>query len=50
LIKNIVKDSPSKSYTYQLVNQHTVELSKNGFDVTLDSKMFNNLGTAQELG
>ena len=26
------------------------ELSKNGFDVELDSKLFNNLGTAKDLG
>lgn len=49
LIKNINKDSATKSYTYQLVDQHMVELSKNGFDVTLDSSLTNNLGTANEL-
>ena len=50
LVKNINKDSTTKSYIYQLVDQHMTELSKNGFDVELDSKLFNNLGTAQDLG
>jgi len=33
-----------------LVDQHVTELSKNGFNVTLDSSLMNNLGTAEELG
>jgi hypothetical protein len=33
LVKNVHKDSATKSYTYQLVDQHMTELSKNGFDV-----------------
>ena len=49
LVKNIVEDSATKSYSYQLVDQHMVELSKNGFNVELDSKLMNNLGTAEEL-
>ena len=49
LVKNITKDSATKSYSYQLVDQHMVELSKNGFNIELDSKLMNNLGTAEEL-
>ena len=49
LVKNITEDSATKSYSYQLVDQHMVELSKNGFNVELDSKLMNNLGTAEEL-
>lgn len=49
LVKNITEDSTTKSYSYQLVDQHMVELSKNGFNVELDSKLMNNLGTAEEL-
>lgn len=50
LIKNIVEDSTNKSYTYQLVDQHMNELSKNGFNVVLNTELNNNLGTIEKLG
>lgn len=45
LVKNMVKDSSAYLYTYQLENQHVVELSKNGFSLELDTKLMNNMGT-----
>ena len=50
LIKNIDKDSATKTYTYSLVDQYVTELSKNGFDLVLDSTQMNNIGTSEELG
>lgn len=49
-IKNIDKDSAAKTYTYSLVDQYVTELSKNGFDLVLDSTQMNNIGTSEELG
>lgn len=50
LIKHINKNSKQHLITYQLVNQHVEELSKNGYNVTLDAQLMNNMGTAQQLG
>ena len=50
LVKNISKDSSGKSCTYQLTSQYVQELSKNGFDLTLDTQLMNNMGTVEELG
>jgi hypothetical protein len=49
IIKNIVEDSKNYLYTYQLEDALVQELSKNGFGVTLDMKLNNNMGTANEL-
>lgn len=50
LVKNIAKDSNNKTYSYTLVNQHVTELSKNGYDLILDTSLMNNVGTLSELG
>jgi hypothetical protein len=49
IVKNIVEDSKSYLYTYQLEDALVQELSKNGFGVTLDMKLRNNVGTANGL-
>ena len=49
IIKNISENSSDGSYTYQLEDALVQELSKNGFGVTLDAKLNNNIGTAEEL-
>jgi hypothetical protein len=36
-------------YKYDLEDALVQELSKNGFNVTLDAQLMNNSGTAQEL-
>jgi hypothetical protein len=50
LIKTINKDSSKKTVTYTLCDEHINELSKNGYNVTLDAALMNNMGTAKELG
>lgn len=50
LVKNIVEDSAKKTFTYSLVDYNVNELSKNGYHVTLNKTLMNNLGTAKELG
>lgn len=49
LIKDIKKDSTNKIYTYTATDQYIVELSKNGYNVTLDAELQNNVGTPIEL-
>ena len=48
-IKNIKQDSNNSTYTYTAEDVHISELSKLGYDVTLDDQLMNNLGTAKEL-
>ena len=48
-IKNIKQDSTNSTYTYTAEDVHISELSKLGYDVTLDDQLMNNLGTAEEL-
>lgn len=50
IIKGVSKNSQDKSYTYTAADQHVIELSKNGFGLTLDTQLENNIGTVQELG
>lgn len=50
LVKNVSEDSSNFSYTYTLSDQYVNELSKNGYDLTLDSSLMNNMGTIEELG
>lgn len=49
IIKNISENSSNYLYTYQLEDALVQELSKNGFGMTLDAELMNNLGTANEL-
>jgi hypothetical protein len=49
IVKNIVENSSNYLYTYQLEDALVQELSKNGFGVTLDAELMNNMGTASEL-
>ena len=48
-IKNIVENSSTYLYTYQLEDSLVQELSKNGYGVTFDAELMNNLGTADQL-
>lgn len=49
IIKNVSENSVTHLCTYQLEDALVQELSKNGFGVTLDVKLMNNIGTANEL-
>lgn len=49
IVKNIVEDSKTYLYTYELEDANVQELSKNGFGVILDADLENNTGTAREL-
>ena len=50
IIKDINENSADYLYTYQLEDAIVQELSKNGFGVTLDAELMNNIGNAKELG
>ena len=50
VVKNVVENSSNYLYTYSLEDALVQELSKNGFNVTLDDKLMNNMGDAKELG
>jgi hypothetical protein len=50
IIKDINENSSNYLYTYQLEDALVQELSKNGFGVTLDEKLMNNVGTSKQLG
>lgn len=50
IIKDVAENSSNYLYTYQLEDALVQELSKNGFGVTLDAQLMNNMGTAGELG
>lgn len=45
IVKNINEDSSQYIYTYTCEDAHVVELSKNGFDVSLNSESANNSDT-----
>jgi hypothetical protein len=49
IIKNIVENSSTYLYTYQLEDAIVMELSKNGFGTTLDAQLQNNMGSAKKL-
>lgn len=49
IIKNVSENSATYLCTYQLEDALVQELSKNGFGVTLDAELMNNIGTANEL-
>lgn len=50
IVKNVEENSSTYLYKYSLEDALVQELSKNGFDVTFDVGLMNNLGTAEELG
>jgi hypothetical protein len=50
VVKNVVENSSNYLYTYSLEDALVQELSKNGFNITLDDKLMNNMGDAKELG
>jgi hypothetical protein len=50
LIINKVDDSSEKNIcNYSAVDQHILELSKNGFNLVMDQSLFNNSGSLPEL-
>lgn len=49
IIKNIKIDSNKHSYDITATDQYINELSKNGFNLTFDAQLRNNLGTIQYL-
>ena len=49
VIKNCREDSNGKSITYTCTDLFINELSKNGFSITLDAELENNMGTVTEL-
>jgi hypothetical protein len=49
IIKNVKEDSMGFSYTYTASDLHIQELSKNGFGLTLDTSLENNMGTLGQL-
>ena len=48
-VKNIVENSSTYLYTYQLEDALVQELSKNGYGVTFNAELMNNIGTAKQL-
>jgi hypothetical protein len=48
-IKNVSETSTNYLYSFDLEDALVAELSKNGFNVTLDAELMNNSGTAVEL-
>jgi hypothetical protein len=50
IIKSISENSVDKSFTYSAIDYHINELSKNGFGLTLDTELENNIGTVSKLG
>ena len=50
IIKDIGENSSTHLYTYSLEDALVQELSKNGFGITLDAELMNNMGTAGYLG
>lgn len=49
VIKNCAEDSSGKSITYTCTDLFINELSKNGFNITLDTELENNTGSILEL-
>ena len=49
IIKNISENSSTHLYTYQLEDALVQELSRNGYNITLDAQLMNNTGDATEL-
>ena len=49
VIKNVQESSDSKVFNYTCTDLFINELSKNGFSITLDGELENNIGTPNEL-
>lgn len=49
IVKDISENSSTYLYTYKLEDAAVIELSKNGFGVTLDEQLNNNLGNSKTL-
>ena len=49
IIKDVVENSSNYLYTYQLEDALVQELSKNGFGITLDEQLRNNMGNVEYL-
>ena len=49
IIKDVSENSSTYLYTYQLEDALVQELSKNGFGITLNADLQNNIGNAKEL-
>jgi hypothetical protein len=50
IIKDINENSADYLYSYSLEDAQVQELSKNGFGVTMDAALKNNMGNAAYLG
>jgi hypothetical protein len=50
IVKDIGENSADYLYTYQLEDANALELSKNGFGITLDADLMNNIGDSVSLG
>jgi hypothetical protein len=50
VIKDITETSTDYLYSYSLEDANVQELAKNGFSVTLDAALMNNIGSAKDLG
>lgn len=49
IIKNISQDSSDHTLTYTAIDLFTAELSKNGYNLVMDTSLMNNMGTLEEL-
>lgn len=49
IVKNVSEDSSNYINTYTLNSQHIHELSKNGYGITFDTALMNNIDTAENL-
>lgn len=49
IIKSVKEDSSKHSYEISAIDQYINELSKNGFNLTLDAELNNNVGSVQSL-
>jgi hypothetical protein len=49
IIKKIEEDTSNKSITYTCEDSYITELSKNGYNLSYNTDLFNNIGTAPDL-
>lgn len=49
VIKSVTETSTNYLYSYQLEDAFVTELSRNGFNLTFDTSLMNNIGAAKEL-
>lgn len=50
IVKNIQENNSQHLFTYEAIDLHINELSKNGYNIQLETEMQNNMGTSDELG